>query len=81
LTSTSKFHARNIFKGNAGSYKQVRSIASVALRKAIDITKYKTHFDFFTIDFGEEMSAIYGPVLNEQSMFAARVKNRFKDLF
>jgi glycosylphosphatidylinositol deacylase len=61
------------FAGNAGSFKQVRSLASVALRKAIDMTKYKTHFDFFTLDFGEEMSAIYGPVLDDQSNFAAKV--------
>lgn len=63
-----------LLSGNAGSYKQVRSIASVALRKAIDISKYKTHFDFFTLDFGEEMSAIYGPVLDDQSKFAATVR-------
>ena len=53
--------------GNAGSYKQVRSLASVALRKAIDETKYKTHFDFFTLDFAEEMSGVYGGVLQDQS--------------
>jgi hypothetical protein len=45
----------------------VRSLASVALRKAIDETKYKTHFDFFTLDFAEEMSGIYGGVLQDQS--------------
>ena len=55
------------FAGNAGSYKQVRSLASVALRKAIDESRYKTHFDFFTLDFGEEMSGLYGGVLQDQS--------------
>lgn len=53
--------------GNAGSHKQVRSLASVALRKAIDETKYKTHFDFFTVDFGEEISGLFGGVLQDQS--------------
>ena len=36
--------------GNAGSVKQVRSLASVALRKAIDDHKYKIHFDYFSVD-------------------------------
>jgi hypothetical protein len=42
-------------------------LASVALRKSIDETKYKTHFDFFAVDFGEEMSGLYGGVLQDQS--------------
>jgi glycosylphosphatidylinositol deacylase len=61
------FCACKIVSGNAGSHKQVRSLASVALRKAIDETKYRTHFDFFAVDFGEEMSGLYGGVLQDQS--------------
>ena len=40
--------------GNGGSYKQVRSLASVALRKAIEDSDYEVHFDYFSIDFNEE---------------------------
>lgn len=61
-----------ICSGNAGSYKQVRSLASVALRKAIDDTKYKIHFDYFSVDFGEEYSGLYGGVLQDQSRFIAK---------
>ena len=55
--------------GNAGSFRQVRSLASVALRKAIEETKYKTHFDYFSADFGEEYSALFGGTLEEQAGF------------
>ena len=37
--------------GNAGSFRQVRSLASVALRKAIEDSKYKIHFDYFAVEF------------------------------
>lgn len=55
--------------GNAGSYKQVRSLASYAYRKSLDSRKH-FHFDFFTIDFNEELSALYGGILNQQTAFA-----------
>ncbi|XP_054729003.1 GPI inositol-deacylase isoform X2 [Anastrepha obliqua] len=54
--------------GNGGSYKQVRSLASVALRKrrgnAADV-----HLDYFTIDFKEELSALYGNYLERQTIY------------
>lgn len=38
--------------GNVGSYKQVRSLASVALRKALSsASKYPFHFDYFSGTF------------------------------
>merc|ERR1719376_495941 len=49
--------------GNSGSHKQVRSLASVALRMAIKKSEYKVHFDYFSVDFDEEHSAFYGGVL------------------
>ena len=52
--------------GNAGSYRQVRSLASVALRKA---ERYRNHFNYFTIDFDEDFSGLYGGVLMEQVNF------------
>lgn len=55
--------------GNAGSFRQVRSLASIALRKSIEESKYKVHFDYFAADFVEEYSALYGGTLNEQAAF------------
>ena len=92
--------------GNSGSYKQVRSMASVALRKAscyrilyysllssvldnlncindnmvcvyrkaIDDSEYKTHFDYFSVDFSEEYSAIYGGVLELQADYLRQAR-------
>ncbi|XP_032879615.1 GPI inositol-deacylase isoform X1 [Amblyraja radiata] len=54
--------------GNAGSYKQVRSLGSVALRKAENIHN-KFHFDFYSIDFNEELVALYGGSLEKQTEF------------
>ncbi len=57
--------------GNSGSYKQVRSLASVALRKAMELSGYRTHFDYFSVDFNEEFSALYGGSLSAQSEFVS----------
>uniref|UniRef100_A0A8C0GIZ6 GPI inositol-deacylase n=1 Tax=Chelonoidis abingdonii TaxID=106734 RepID=A0A8C0GIZ6_CHEAB len=54
--------------GNAGSYKQVRSLGSIALRKAEDID-FKYHFNFFTVSFNEELVALYGGSLQRQTRF------------
>ncbi|XP_009331075.1 PREDICTED: GPI inositol-deacylase [Pygoscelis adeliae] len=54
--------------GNAGSYKQVRSLGSVALRKAEDID-FKYHFNFFSVNFNEELVALYGGSLQRQTKF------------
>ncbi|XP_053521097.1 GPI inositol-deacylase isoform X2 [Artibeus jamaicensis] len=54
--------------GNAGSYKQVRSIGSIALRKAEDID-FRYHFDFFSVNFNEELVALYGGSLQKQTKF------------
>ncbi|ESN91714.1 hypothetical protein HELRODRAFT_189781 [Helobdella robusta] len=55
--------------GNAGSYRQVRSLGSVALRMAENIPK-KNKIDFFAIDFNEELSGFFGGFLEKQSEFA-----------
>ncbi|XP_031572800.1 GPI inositol-deacylase-like [Actinia tenebrosa] len=52
--------------GNAGSHKQVRSLASVALRKAED-NRYE--FNYFTVDLDERLSGIFGIMLDEQTEF------------
>ncbi|XP_014678246.1 PREDICTED: GPI inositol-deacylase-like isoform X2 [Priapulus caudatus] len=54
--------------GNAGSYKQVRSLASVAHRKGNDMG-HKWKFNYFTVDFNEELSGLYGGVLKDQTKF------------
>ncbi|XP_038068975.1 GPI inositol-deacylase-like [Patiria miniata] len=52
--------------GNAGSYKQVRSLGSAALRKA---QAYSFHFNYFTIDFNEELTGVYGGTLKQQTEY------------
>ncbi|KAK3737552.1 hypothetical protein QZH41_006055 [Actinostola sp. cb2023] len=52
--------------GNAGSHKQARSLASVALRKAED-SAYQ--FNYFTVDLDERLSGVSGVMLNEQTEF------------
>uniref|UniRef100_A0ACB8FZD7 GPI inositol-deacylase n=1 Tax=Sphaerodactylus townsendi TaxID=933632 RepID=A0ACB8FZD7_9SAUR len=54
--------------GNAGSYKQVRSLGSIALRKAEDLD-FKYHFDVFSVNFNEELVALYGGSLHMQTRF------------
>lgn len=54
--------------GNAGSYKQARSIGSIALRKAENID-YRYHFDVFSVNFNEELVAFYGGSLQSQTKF------------
>lgn len=46
----------------------VRSIGSIALRKAEDID-FKYHFDFFSVNFNEELVALYGGTLQKQTKF------------
>nr|XP_057938755.1 GPI inositol-deacylase isoform X2 [Doryrhamphus excisus] len=54
--------------GNAGSYKQARSLGSVALRKA-ERMEGGLHFNVFTVDFNEELVALYGGSLLRQTHF------------
>ncbi|CAM2698748.1 unnamed protein product [Rotaria socialis] len=68
-------HRRNQFVGypvlfivgNADSYRQVRSLGSVAYRMG---DKQK-QLDYFSIDFNEELSALFGGVLEQQTEFIA----------
>ncbi|XP_027878010.1 GPI inositol-deacylase isoform X1 [Xiphophorus couchianus] len=54
--------------GNAGSYKQARSLGSVALRKAENM-EGGVHLNVFTVDFNEELVALYGGSLLRQTHF------------
>ncbi|XP_028171511.1 GPI inositol-deacylase isoform X1 [Ostrinia furnacalis] len=67
--------------GNSGSHMQARSIASVALRKALQKDKYEYHFDYFTVSYNEELSALYGGVLQSQTEFAASCISKILSLY
>jgi glycosylphosphatidylinositol deacylase len=67
--------------GNSGSHKQVRSLASVALRMAIKQSEYKVHFDYFSVDLAEEHSAFYGGVLDGQVEFVSEAIAKILSLY
>ena len=62
-------------------------MASIALRKALDDDNYdgkysrSIHFDYFAVDFGEELSAVYGGVLDDQSSFTALAVSKILTLY
>ncbi|KOB69147.1 GPI inositol-deacylase [Operophtera brumata] len=66
--------------GNAGSHMQARSLASVALRKALSKGN-DFHLDFFTISYNEELTGLYGGTLSEQVEFAAKSIRKILDLY
>lgn len=63
--------------GNAGSYKQVRSLSSEASRYYHNVLRHDANalkegvraFDFFTIDFNEDLSAFHGQTLMDQAEY------------
>ncbi|KAJ8975495.1 hypothetical protein NQ317_016371 [Molorchus minor] len=66
--------------GNKGSYKQVRSLSSVALRKALN-SRTPFHFDYYTIDFNDELSGLYGPLLYDQLSYLNSSLYRILELY
>lgn len=66
--------------GNAGSYKQVRSVASIANSMMTD-GQVSTELDFFTVDFNEEKAGVFGPVLGKQVEFLLQVMQTVKDAY
>lgn len=46
----------------------MRSLGSIALRKAEDLD-FKYHFNFFSVNFNEELVALYGGTLQQQTKF------------
>ncbi|XP_068631701.1 GPI inositol-deacylase [Battus philenor] len=66
--------------GNSGSHMQARSLASVALRKAL-AKGYDYHFNFFTISYNEELSGLFGGVLESQTEFAAASVSKILSLY
>lgn len=69
--------------GNADSHKQVRSMASVARDKALHASDYKRNikFQYFTISFNEELSALYGPIMVMQTEFTKICVQHIMKLF
>ncbi|KAK2758383.1 GPI inositol deacylase [Arachnomyces sp. PD_36] len=63
--------------GNAGSYKQVRSLASEASRHYHDVLRHDhdrlgsgtRNLDFFMVDFNEDMAAFHGQSLLDQAEY------------
>lgn len=57
--------------GNAGSYQQVRSLASTSIRRQLQsLDAFK--FAFYTIDFKEELSGFSGALIAKQIEFVRR---------
>ena len=50
-------------------------------RKALEDTDYKVHFDYFSIDYAEELSALSGGVLEQQAEFAAHCVQKILQLY
>lgn len=66
--------------GNSGSYKQVRSLASVSLRKGIK-AHLPFHFDYFSADLHEEYSGLFGGILEDQTEFIYHCIHRILQLY
>ena len=58
----------------------VRSLASVAYRKTLESRKH-FHFDFFTIEFNEELSAFHGALLDQQVSFVRQCIQKIFQLY
>ena len=69
--------------GNADSHKQVRSLASVGLEKSRKekYSKRGVKFHYFTISFNEELSALYGPLLDLQTEYSQHCIRHIMRLF
>ncbi|GBN79637.1 GPI inositol-deacylase [Araneus ventricosus] len=66
--------------GNAGSHRQVRSLGSVALRMGHSLHT-NAFFNFFAIDFNEEISALYGGTLKDQTEYVFACIKHIQSLY
>lgn len=65
--------------GNAGSYQQVRSLASTCIRRQLQsLDAFK--FIFYTIDFGGQLSGLSGHLIEEQTTFVHKALNQISKL-
>ncbi|GAA5974580.1 hypothetical protein JCM5350_001203 [Sporobolomyces pararoseus] len=78
--------------GNAGSFKQVRSLASTATRTFWQLPGMRreggewgregsTSLDFFTLDFNDDFSAFHGQTLFDQAEYTADAIRYILDLY
>jgi len=58
----------------------VRSLASVAFRRAVDKGK-AYHFNFFSVDLNEEYSGLYGDCLKDQTEFVRQAMKKIFSLY
>ncbi|KAL1117448.1 hypothetical protein AAG570_004774 [Ranatra chinensis] len=66
--------------GSRGSHKQVRSLASVSLRKWLG-SRTPFHFDYFALDLDNDHSGLYGGVLKAQTDFLKFCVKRVLSLY
>lgn len=66
--------------GNAGSSEQVRSLASVSLRKGLE-DRTPFHFDYFAVHLGKDYSGLYGGVLMEETEYVSHCIERVLSLY
>ncbi|XKL67124.1 hypothetical protein PGB90_010544 [Kerria lacca] len=66
--------------GHGGSFKQVRSLASVTTHRTMDLQSI-FHFDFYTIDFNGELSALFGGTLRDQHEFIVSCISKVLNLY
>lgn len=65
--------------GNAGSYQQVRSLASTCIRRQLQsLDAFK--FIFYTIDFRGQLSGLNGNLIEEQTLFVHQALNQIAKL-
>lgn len=67
--------------GNAGSYRQVRSIASLAAEISASPDNNNTRLDFYTMDFQEDFSAFHGRTLLDQAEYVNDAINYILQLY
>ena len=66
--------------GTAGKYRQARSLASVLLTKR-HMKGWIFHFDVFTVDLNDELTALYGHAITKQTMFVYECIDVIKRLY
>lgn len=66
--------------GSGGSYRQCRSFASIALRKAQN-SRTRFHFDYFSVDLNNELSGLNGALLQDQFDYVIASIQRVLELY
>lgn len=59
--------------GNAGSYGQVRSVASSSYHQYRAMDQHGAELDWWTVDFNEDFSAFHGGTMDEQATYLNEV--------